>query len=572
MYDARVSDVDSNRGPRREHREGQRVPAFIEQWSRGRFFASVVLLGALAGLATWAWWPAGVLLALVAVYAVIGIFDVSQTQHTILRNFPVIGHLRYIAEALRPELHQYFVESDQGGRPFNRERRSIVYQRAKDALDTQPFGTRREVYGVGYEWISHSLAPAEVPDVARRVTIGAGRCAKPYDASLLNISAMSYGALSSHAVLALNEGAKRGGFYHNTGEGGLTPYHLERGGDVVWQIGTGYFGARTTDGGFDPEQFADKAAHDAVRMVELKLSQGAKPAHGGILPAAKVTAEIAAFRGVPQGEDCVSPPAHRAFDSPVGLLEMLARLRELSGGKPVGFKLCVGHPVELLAIVKAMLETGIRPDFITVDGAEGGTGAAPLEFSNSVGMPLSEGLSWVHNALRGAGLRDEIHIISAGHIATGFDVLRQLALGADLCNSARAMMFALGCIMALKCNTNECPTGVATQQPKLVRGLDIEDKARRVASFHADTVDSVIELVGACGLNHPADLRPHHIHRRVSATEVTHLGNIYPPLRDGCLLEGDAPELFACHWREASADRFAPIVEDTRGGAHAQPS
>ncbi len=550
----------------------ERVPVILERWTRSRFLATAAVLLALAGAATWLWRPAAVLLALVAVVVAIGLADILQTRRTILRNFPIIGHLRYLAESVRPELRQYFVESDTDGTPFSREKRSVVYQRAKDVVDTQAFGTRHSVYDVGYEWISHSFAPTSPDPDTARILIGKRRCARPYLASIFNISAMSYGSLSSRAVLALNEGARLGGFFHNTGEGGISPYHLRPGGDLVWQIGTGYFGCRTEDGHFDPGLFRERAALDSVKMIELKLSQGAKPAHGGILPADKVTPEIARIRGVPLGRDVVSPPAHTAFAGPLGLLEFIAELRELSGGKPVGFKLCVGHPADVLAIVKAMRASELSPDFITVDGAEGGTGAAPLEFTNSVGMPLDEGLTLVHNALRGAGIRDRVALISAGKITTGLHVLHQLALGADLCNSARAMMFAIGCIQALKCNTNECPTGVATQKPHLVKGLVVEDKAARVARYHAKTVESMLELVGASGLASPADLRPHHIYRRISSAEVRHLGEVYPPIPEGSLLEGAAPEPYQSQWDAASAEVFGPIVEEKRGNSEERRS
>jgi glutamate synthase domain-containing protein 2 len=488
----------------------------------------------------------------------VGVHDALQTRHTLLRNFPVLGRLRFLAESLRPELRQYFVESDSEENPLSREKRSIVYQRAKGMLDTQPFGTHRPIYATGYEWIGHSIAPVKPPRSAARVLIGQPRCAAPYDASRFNISAMSFGALSGAAILAMNEGARRGGFYQNTGEGGVSRYHLDRGGDLVWQIGTGYFGCRTEDGRFDPDAFERTAAADAIKMIELKLSQGAKPSHGGILPAQKVTHEIARARGVPVGRTVVSPPAHTAFEGPTGLLELLTELRRRAGGKPVGFKLCVGNPLEVMALVKAMHETGSRPDFITVDGAEGGTGAAPLELSNSVGMPLDDGLVFVDNALRGAGLRDQVRIVSAGKLTTGFHMLRQLALGADLCNAARAMMLAVGCVQALECNTNECPTGVATQDPRRTRGLVVADKAARVASFHRRTVDSFLELLGAAGLKDPDVLRPHHVFRRISPMDIHHLGQVFRRVEPGSLLEGEGSEPYQSLWDQARADVFSP--------------
>ncbi len=535
-----------------------RVPAFIEKWSRARFYLGFVLSVVAVAALSWTHPWFSVLGIPVAFLAVVGLHDVVQKKHTILRNFPIIGHLRYVAESLRPELRQYFVESDSEENPLSRENRGIVYQRAKGALDTQPFGTQHQVYGVGYEWVGHSLAPVKPAESVARVTIGAGRCSAPYEASLLNISAMSFGALSARAVLAMNEGARRGGFYQNTGEGGVSRYHLEPGGDLVWQIGTGYFGCRKDDGSFDRKLFEETAAERSIKMIEIKLSQGAKPAHGGVLPGVKVSAEIAQARRLPVHQTVISPPAHSAFEGPLGLLEFVVELRKRSSGKPVGFKLCVGNPVEFMAVVKAMAETGLRPDFITVDGAEGGTGAAPPEFTNSVGMPLEEGLVFVDNALRGAGLRDELHVISAGKIMTGFHMLRHFALGADLCNSARAMMLAVGCIQALKCNTNRCPTGVTTQDPRLVRGLVVGEKAPRVARYHRETVDSFLELLGAAGLAEPKALRPYHIYRRVSPNRIQHLGQVFHRLQPGSLLEGTAPEPYQKLWGEARTDVFSP--------------
>ncbi|MBL8610411.1 MAG: FMN-binding glutamate synthase family protein [Myxococcales bacterium] len=461
---------------------------------------SVAAAGAVLGVSrlvpelSWAFVPVGVVIAL-------GVYDLFQEKHAIRRNFPFVGRFRYWLEIIRPEVHQYFVESNASGRPFSRELRSLVYQRAKNVTDTLPFGTERDVYQVGYEWMNHSLRALHPPDEAPRVVIGGPDCKQPYASSVLNVSAMSYGSLSKNAILALNGGAKLGGFAHNTGEGGLSPHHLEPGGDIVWQIGTGYFGCRDAEGRFDPGRFAEKSAIEQVKMIELKLSQGAKPGHGGILPARKVTPEIAAIRHVPLGQDVLSPPTHTAFTTPLELCELVGKLRELSKGKPVGFKLCIGKRREVFAICKAMLETGILPDFITVDGGEGGTGAAPLEFSNVLGTPLNEGLVFLHNALVGTGLRDKIKIVASGRVVTGFDIAHKIAIGADLCASARAMMFALGCIQAQKCNTNECPTGVATQDPDLVAGLVVGDKAKRVYNFHRNTVRAFVELISASGVS-----------------------------------------------------------------------
>jgi len=410
---------------------------------------------------------------------------------------------------------------------------------------------------VGYEWMHHSLAPLAVADSEPRVQVGGPQCTQPYLASRLNISAMSFGSLSKNAILALNHGARRGGFAHNTGEGGLSPYHLAPGGDLIWQIGTGYFGCQTPEGRFDAERFAEKAKHDAVKMIEIKLSQGAKPGHGGILPAAKLTAEIAEIRGVPLGHDVISPPSHSAFSDPRGLLEFVARLRELSGGKPIGFKLCVGYRSEFLGICKAMVETDIVPDFITVDGAEGGTGAAPLELSNSVGMPMRDGLMFVHNALRGFGVRDRLRIIAAGKIVTGFHMVRTLALGADLCNSARAMMLALGCIQARRCNMNSCPVGVATQDPMRMQGLDVEHKAERVTRYHQATIHSFLELVAAAALPGPAEIGPEHVFRRSSATRIQRFDEIYPCISQGALLDSSTiPASWRRPYDAAYSDRW----------------
>ncbi len=508
------------------------------------------------------WLPGAVWgLALSGPLVALGLYDLTQTRHAIRRNFPLLGRLRYLFESVRPELQQYFVESNSSGRPFSRQLRAVAYQRAKGVTDTIPFGTERDLYAVGYEWMNHSLAAVHPPEQPPRVLIGGPDCRQPYSAAVLNVSAMSYGALSRQAVLALNQGARQGGFYHNTGEGGLSPYHLEGGGDLVWQIGTGYFGCRDAEGRFAPELFAEAAAHPSVKMIEIKLSQGAKPGHGGILPASKVTPEIAQIRRVPLGQDVLSPPTHGAFRTPEQLCQFIARLRELSRGKPVGFKLCVGKRREFLALCKAMVKTNVTPDFITVDGGEGGTGAAPLEFSDVLGTPLDEALIFVHNSLVGVGLRDRIRIIASGRVVTGFDIAHKLALGADLCNSARAMMFALGCIQALKCNTNRCPTGIATQDPTLTVGLVVPDKAARVASFQRNTVRAFQELIAAAGLERPDQLRPWHILRRVSPLEVRHYGEMYEYLKPGELLGEPLPKSYARAWRAASAESFDALVE-----------
>ncbi len=523
-------------------------------------FIKVSLLLLLANVAIAFVWPK-VLYSLIIIVPLVlqGAIDMTQKKHAIRRNFPLLGHFRYWFEALRPEINQYFVESNLDGVPFSREQRSVVYQRSKKELDTLPFGTQKQVYAEGYEWATHSLVPQHVDPGSLRVNFGGPDCAHPYSASVLNISAMSYGALSQNAILALNRGAKLGNFAHNTGEGGLSPYHLQPGGDLIWQIGTGYFGCRSKTGDFDPILFSEKARLPQVKMIEIKLSQGAKPSHGGILPAAKVTEEISRIRNVPIGFDVISPAAHNTFSTPIGLLEWVAKLRELSGGKPVGFKLCIGKRREFMAVVKAMLKTGITPDFVTVDGGEGGTGAAPIEFSNSIGFPLNEALAFVHSTLLGVDLRDRIRIIASGKTVTGFDMISRFALGADACNSARAMMMALGCIQALRCNTNKCPTGVSTQDPDLAAGLNVGDKTTRVANFQRETVKSAAELIGAMGLKHTDDLKPWHIFRRVGIAEIRHLGQIYQFLEKGDLLKEPLPSTFVRAFEGATAESFLHV-------------
>ncbi|MCB9447009.1 MAG: FMN-binding glutamate synthase family protein [Flavobacteriales bacterium] len=466
----------------------------------------------------------------VAPLVIIGYVDLLQKEHAIKRNFPVIGEMRYMLEKIRPEIMQYFVETDTEGRPINRIYRTMVYQRAKKVNDTTPFGTQMEVYSEGYEWMDHSIYPhsSGILEKEHRVKVGGAQCKQPYSASMLNVSAMSFGALSMRAVQALNLGAKMGGFAHNTGEGGLSPYHLQHGGDLIWQIGTGYFGCRTHDGNFDPDLFKEKSVLPQVKMIEIKISQGAKPGHGGILPASKNTEEIADIRGVKPHTDVHSPPGHKAFSTPEGCMEFIARLRELSGGKPIGFKLCIGKKQEFVDLCDAMLQTGIRPDFITIDGGEGGTGAAPVEFSNSLGMPLRDGLAFACDVLSAKGLKQDIKVIASGKVFTGFHMARVIALGADMVNSARGMMLALGCIQALRCNDNTCPTGVTTQNKSLMKGLVVEDKAKRVASFHRETLRAFIELIDAAGLSAPHELTRAHINRRVSMHKVMTYEEIYP--------------------------------------------
>ena len=509
----------------------------------------------------WGLWLALLALALVA----LGIRDIRQPARAVLRNYPVIGHLRYLLEFIRPEIRQYFIESDSEAAPFSRQQRSLVYQRAKGEPDKRPFGTQKDVGATGYEWITHSVQPSHIASEDFRIRIGGvgTSCTQPYDASVFNISAMSFGALSGPAVLALNTGAKRGGFAHDTGEGSISRYHREPGGDLIWEIGSGYFGCRTPDGQFDPDKFAQAARSPQVKMIELKLSQGAKPGHGGVLPGPKVTPEIAEARGVPMGQDCVSPAAHRAFSTPMEMMQFIEQLRQLSGGKPVGFKLCIGHPWEWFAMVKAMQTTDLWPDFIVVDGAEGGTGAAPLEFADHVGAPLQEGLLLVHNTLVGIGQRDRIKLGCAGKVISAFDIARAMALGADWCNAARGYMFALGCIQAQTCHTGHCPTGVTSQDPLRQRALVVPDKAERVYRFHRNTLFALKELMQAAGLHHPSEITADHIVRRVSGTEVRRLSNLLPFATEGALLvaergEGAWPQaVFEQFWGRVSADSFA---------------
>ena len=504
-----------------------------------------------------------VLFVIIFAVALLGFYDMVQTKHSIRRIYPVFGRLRYVMEELRPKIYQYFVESDIDGRPLNRIDRSTVYQRAKQDNDTMPFGTQLDVYEPGYEWMCHSIAPKSFNtlDHDPRVIIGNKDCTQPYNASILNISAMSYGSLSSNAVEAMNGGAKIGGFAHNTGEGGLSDYHLKQGGDIIWQIGTGYFGCRTEEGSFSPELFAQKAQLPNVKMIEIKISQGAKPGHGGILPAAKNTPEIARIRHIQPGTTVESPPYHTAFDSPKALIHFIKELRTLSGGKPIGFKICIGHKSEFMAICKAMIQANTFPDFITVDGGEGGTGAAPQEFSNYMGAPLLDALAFVDDILRGLDIKNHIKVIASGKIMTGFHIARAASLGADACNCARAMMLAVGCIQALLCNTNRCPTGVATQDPKLTKGLVVADKKHRVANYHKNTLKAFVELMGASGLSGMQGISRSHIYRRVSLTAMFSFEEIYPSAKTGTFLTNNIPEKYKLDFSQASEDQwgFAPI-------------
>ncbi len=522
------------------------------------FIASVVLLAlSLLGagaLGLSGWWPM-VFLALCGV----GIYDLQQSHHAILRNYPIIGHLRFMLETIRPEIRQYFLESETEAAPFSRAQRTLVYTRAKGQSDKRPFGTQLDTRAMGYEWINHSIAPSHLTGHDFRVKVGGKDCTQPYDISLFNVSAMSFGALSANAIQALNLGAKMGGFAHDTGEGSISRHHRTHGGDLIWEIGSGYFGCRDEHGHFSPEHFVENVRSPQVKMVEIKLSQGAKPGHGGVLPGPKVTQEIAEARGVMVGEDCVSPASHSSFSTPLELMAFIQQLRTLSEGKPVGFKLCIGHPWEWFAIVKAMLESGIQPDFIVVDGAEGGTGAAPLEFSDHMGMPMQEALRLVHNTLVGAGLRDSIRIGASGKIVSAFDMARALALGADWCNSARGFMFALGCIQAQTCHSGNCPTGVTTQDPTRQLALVVPSKAERVKNFHEHTLEALQELMEASGLQTPHDFTPRHIMRRVSETQTLHLSDMVDTIEAGALLKDDVsalPPVFS-DWPLTNAKSFA---------------
>jgi glutamate synthase domain-containing protein 2 len=527
--------------------------------SRFFIFQLTCALVAVFAIAAWAvnpWWALP-LVALVPL-ALVGVSDLLQPSHAILRNYPIIGHLRFILESIRPELRQYVIEDERDPLPFSREHRALVYRRAKNVLDSQPFGTVKDVGAVGYGWISHSIRPKTIGDHDFRVTIGGPDCRQPYSASIFNISGTSFGAVSANAIMAFNLGAKLGGFAHNTGEGSISKYHRVHGGDIIWQVATGYFGCRTRDGQFDPDLFRKQATDPQVKMIEVKLSQGAKPGHGGVLPKAKISEEIAETRGVGRDRDCVSPATHGAFATPLEFMGFIARLRELSGGKPIGIKMAVGHRYEFLAIVKAMLEMKITPDFIVIDGGEGGTGAAPAELSNHVGMPLTEGLSFVHNALVGAGLRDRIKLGASGKLVTGFDLCRVFAIGADYAMAARSFMFAIGCIQSRGCHTNNCPTGVATQDRLRQRALVVADKAPRVANFHRNTLRALAELLGAAGLAHPNELKPWHLQIRHQSGVVLRADDVYPHVAADAILDGEMSDDLSREWRRARLDSFEP--------------
>ncbi|WP_230656385.1 FMN-binding glutamate synthase family protein [Psychrobacter sp. I-STPA10] len=513
----------------------------------------IAIIAIIVGLILSWWW----LVVIAAMAVALGIYDVLQSKHAILKNYPIAGHIRYLFEDYRPEIRQYLLEDDKEQVPFSRQQRALVYQRAKNVSDTNAFGTLDNLYVKGKEWFLQSATSHPVKDTDFRITVGNEHCQQPYSLSVFNISAMSFGSLSANAIMALNHGAKIGGFTHDTGEGAISPYHRKFGGDLIWELGTGYFGCRNEKGEFDAHLFAEHANEPQVKMIEIKLSQGAKPGKGGVLPAEKITPEIADTRRIPMGEDCVSPASHSAFTTPRELVAFWQQLRELSGGKPVGFKLCIGQPWQFMAIVKAMLEADNYPDFIVVDGAEGGTGAAPVEFMDSVGMPLIDGFLLVHNTLVGAGIREKIKVGVSGKIVSGFDIARMLSLGADWCNSARGFMFAVGCIQSRSCHTNTCPTGVATQDPYRQQALDVPSKADRVASFHKNTLKSLASIVGATGLQHPADLKPYHIARRMQDGQIKLLSKYFYFMDAGALVKGNArADIYNQMWVMADANSF----------------
>ena len=501
------------------------------------------------------WPPVAYFLIIAMPLIALGIYDLRST-HNVLRIYPVIGHFRYMFEFIRPEIQQYFVATNLSGRPYNREMRTLVYERANSEEDAHPFGTEHDIDVSGYHYLPHSISVKKIPESAARIQVGGPDCKKPYLASRINASAMSFGAIGQAAVRAINLGAKLGNFAQNTGEGGLSPYHLAEGGDIIMQLGTAYFGTRTKDGGFDEPKFVKKANLDVVKMIEIKISQGAKPSHGGLLPAAKITPEIAEIRGIEMGKDCLSPPDHSTFSTPIGLLEFVAKLRDLTGGKPVGFKLCIGRHPEFMSICKAMLKTGITPDFITVDGAEGGTGAAPLEYSNRFGLPINEGLAFAHNCLVGTNLRDKIRIIASGKVATAFDIIMKLALGANMCNLARPMMFSVGCIQALRCHTNTCPTGVTTQDPRRNKALVVKHKGPHVANFHKNTMKNFLDMTGAMGVDHPDELTPNMIYYRLTEGQSKSYADVFHYLEPGNLLSDDIHPAYQKFWEASSAERF----------------
>lgn len=523
---------------------------------RKQFIWAVAIVHSVIGI--YYYWFSGPIWPLLVTVplTIIGVYDILQKRSTIKRNYPILGHFRYMLESIRPEIQQYFVERFDDGRPFSREQRSVVYQRAKGQLDTLAFGTQHDLDKAGAEWLEHSMSIPHDLELESRVTVGNKKCSRPYSCSIFNISAMSYGSLSKNAVEALNLGAKLGEFSHNTGEGSISPYHLKHEGDLVWQIGTGYFGCRNPDGTFNADMFKERSNFETVKMIELKISQGAKPGHGGILPASKVNEEVAKIRAVEVGKTVASPPSHSAFNTPIEMMKFIEKLRELSGGKPVGFKLCVGKKDEFFSLCKAMIELDIYPDFITVDGSEGGTGASPLEFTNYLGTPTNDALNFVHNTLIGAGIREHIKLIVSGKIINAFDLIQKFSLGADICNSARGMMFAIGCIQALKCNSNECPAGVATQDPYLYDRLDVQDKAERVARYHKTTLKELNHLAAAAGVESLRDIKKRHIKRKIGPGQVMNYEELFPKVKPNSLIDGSYTGRWKAIWDESTSARF----------------
>jgi len=532
--------------------------------ARKQFYLYTFIVYLIIALIHLFWHPIVWALVIVLPLSILGCYDIFQRRKNVLRNYPVWGHWRYILLSIRPMIQQYFINTDQSGRPFNAAQRDLVYTRSEGKLDMQPFGTQLDVHETGFEWVNHSMQPTEPTADCARITVGGPACKQPYSASIYNISAMSFGALSSEAIRALNRGARLNNFYHNTGEGGASKHHLREGGDVVWQIGTGYFGCRSVEGGFDSEKFHEQAQHANIKMIEIKLSQGAKPAHGAVLPGEKVTKEIAEARGVSVGVTVDSPARHRAFSTPLELIQFIQRLRELSDGKPIGFKLCLGNRIDFMAICKAMIKLDIYPDFITIDGCEGGTGAAPVEFTDHIGVPLNEGIIYIHNTLVGCGIRKHIRLIASGKVITGFDLVTKLALGADICNAARGMLFSIGCIQSRRCHTNTCPTGIATQNPELRYALNIDEKSKRVSHFHEETIQSFLQVLGATGLSHASELYPGIIHRRISRDKALTYDEIFPYLEENQIIDGNAPCLYQKFWNAASSDSFVIKTKDAR--------
>ncbi len=495
----------------------------------------------------------------------ISLKDFLQKKRSVLSNFPLLGRFRFFLESIRPELRQYYWEADDDELPYSRNQRTMVYQRSKDEGGVRPFGSLEKMYENDFVWLNHSITPSKINDDNFRTKVGKGKNA--YEMSVLNISGTSFGAISPPAITSLNKAAKIGGFAHNTGEGSLSKYHESGEGDTIWQISTGYFGCRDKKGEFNPKNFSIKAKLDQVKMIEIKLSQGAKPGHGGMLLAPKVTSEIAETRGVEEGKDCISPPRHKEFSNPSQLLDFVEKLRKLSGGKPIGIKLCIGHPWEFISIVKTMVLEKRIIDFVTVDGSEGGTGAAPAEFTDHIGCPLKDAIVFVDNALVGANLRDRVKIGVSGKIVSAFDIAHVCALGADWVNMARPFMFSIGCIQCRSCHTGECPTGIATMDPMRYRAIDIEDRSNRAYNFHKNTLFVLKELLEAVGVTHPVQLNRRHIVRRLSESDIRLADQIYPKAVKGELLLKKKKEVadprLNVYWNKVTPKSFNFIPDAT---------